>query len=191
MSATIEFIFDFGTPNAYLAYRALPSILARTGAKLIINPCLLGGIFKATGNQAPAVAFAGRQGQARIRDAGIAPLRREAPARQVPHEPAFPRQHAHADARAHRRPRRRPGSRLSRDGPSGPVGRGPEARRSAGSGAEDRRRRPRFRRACSRRLRRTGSSSSLPTTPRPPSRAACSGFRPFSLARKCSSARSG
>jgi len=63
MSATIEFIFDFGSPNAYLAYRALPAVLARTGAKLVINPCLLGGIFKATGNQAPAVAFAGVKGK--------------------------------------------------------------------------------------------------------------------------------
>jgi len=63
MSATIEFIFDFGSPNAYLAYRALPAVLARTGAKLIINPCLLGGIFKATGNQAPAVAFAAVKGK--------------------------------------------------------------------------------------------------------------------------------
>jgi 2-hydroxychromene-2-carboxylate isomerase len=57
MSATIAFIFDFGSPNAYLAYRALPPILERTGARLVINPCLLGGIFKATGNQSPAVAF--------------------------------------------------------------------------------------------------------------------------------------
>jgi 2-hydroxychromene-2-carboxylate isomerase len=58
MSATIEFIFDFASPNAYLAYRALPPILERTGARLMINPCLLGGIFKATGNVAPSVAFA-------------------------------------------------------------------------------------------------------------------------------------
>ncbi len=57
MSATIEFIFDFGSPNAYLAYRALPPILERTGARLVITPCLLGGIFKATGNQAPMIAF--------------------------------------------------------------------------------------------------------------------------------------
>jgi 2-hydroxychromene-2-carboxylate isomerase len=63
MGATIEFIFDFGSPNAYLAYRALPPILARTGAGLIINPCLLGGIFKATGNTAPAVAFAAVKGK--------------------------------------------------------------------------------------------------------------------------------
>ncbi len=63
MSATLEFIFDFGSPNAYLAYRALPPILERTGASLAINPCLLGGIFKATGNQAPIVAFAPVKGK--------------------------------------------------------------------------------------------------------------------------------
>jgi 2-hydroxychromene-2-carboxylate isomerase len=63
MSATIEFIFDFASPNAYLAYRALPLILARTGARLAINPCLLGGIFKATGNVAPMVAFAPIKGK--------------------------------------------------------------------------------------------------------------------------------
>jgi 2-hydroxychromene-2-carboxylate isomerase len=63
MSATIEFIFDFGSPNAYLAYRALPPILERTGARLMINPCLLGGVFKATGNVAPAVAFAPVKGK--------------------------------------------------------------------------------------------------------------------------------
>ena len=63
MSATIEFIFDFGSPNAYLAYRALPSVLERTGARLAINPCLLGGIFKATGNKAPSIAFAAIKGK--------------------------------------------------------------------------------------------------------------------------------
>ena len=63
MSATIEFIFDFGSPNAYLAYRALPPILERTGARLMINPCLLGGVFKATGNVAPTVAFAPIKGK--------------------------------------------------------------------------------------------------------------------------------
>jgi 2-hydroxychromene-2-carboxylate isomerase len=63
MSRTIEFIFDFGSPNAYLAYRALPPMLERTGAALIINPCLLGGIFKSTGNQAPTAAFANVKGK--------------------------------------------------------------------------------------------------------------------------------
>ena len=63
MGATIEFVFDFASPNAYLAYRALPPILERTGARLVINPCLLGGIFKATGNVAPGVAFAAVKGK--------------------------------------------------------------------------------------------------------------------------------
>jgi 2-hydroxychromene-2-carboxylate isomerase len=63
MSATIEFIFDFGSPNVYLAYRALPPILARTGARLVINPCLLGGVFKATGNASPVVKYAPIKGK--------------------------------------------------------------------------------------------------------------------------------
>jgi 2-hydroxychromene-2-carboxylate isomerase len=63
MGVTIEFIFDFGSPNAYLAYRALTPVLERTGAGLAINPCLLGGIFKATGNQAPSIAFAAIKGK--------------------------------------------------------------------------------------------------------------------------------
>lgn len=55
---TIDFIFDFASPNAYLAHKVLPGIAARTGARLNYMPCLLGGIFKATGNQAPMLAFA-------------------------------------------------------------------------------------------------------------------------------------
>jgi 2-hydroxychromene-2-carboxylate isomerase len=63
MQPAIEFIFDFGSPNAYLAYRALPPILERRAAKLDIVPCLLGGIFKATGNKAPFIAFAPIKGK--------------------------------------------------------------------------------------------------------------------------------
>ncbi len=59
----LEFIFDFASPNAYLAYHALGPILETTGAELVITPCLLGGIFKATGNQAPMVAFGGIKGK--------------------------------------------------------------------------------------------------------------------------------
>ena len=63
MQPTIEFLFDFGSPNVYLAYRALPPILERTGARLDMTPCLLGGIFKATNNQSPIVAFASVKGK--------------------------------------------------------------------------------------------------------------------------------
>ncbi len=54
-----EFLFDFGSPNAYLAHKVIPAIEARTGARFAYVPVLLGGVFKATGNQAPMLAFAG------------------------------------------------------------------------------------------------------------------------------------
>lgn len=57
MSKVLEFVFDFGSPNAYLSYQVLTPILDRTGATLEIVPCLLGGIFKATGNQPPMMAY--------------------------------------------------------------------------------------------------------------------------------------
>ncbi|WP_439101175.1 2-hydroxychromene-2-carboxylate isomerase [Congregibacter sp.] len=63
MSKELEFIFDFGSPNAYLSYKALPPLLERTQARLTVIPCLLGGIFKATGNQAPMLAFQGVKGK--------------------------------------------------------------------------------------------------------------------------------
>ncbi len=59
----IEFLFDFGSPNAYLAYKALPPLLERTGAQADYVPCLLGGIFKATGNQSPVFAHANVKGK--------------------------------------------------------------------------------------------------------------------------------
>ena len=69
MSATIEFIFDFGSPNAYLAYRALPPILERTGARLVINA--LPARRHLQGDREPGAGHRLRadQGQVRIRDA--------------------------------------------------------------------------------------------------------------------------
>lgn len=60
---TVELIFDFASPNAYFVLPVLRDIVARTGANLVITPCLLGGIFKATGNQAPMIAFAPVKGK--------------------------------------------------------------------------------------------------------------------------------
>ena len=57
MSKTVDFIFDFASPNAYFVHKLVPQIEARTGATFTYIPCLLGGIFKATGNQAPMIAF--------------------------------------------------------------------------------------------------------------------------------------
>ena len=63
MSKTIDFIFDFGSPNAYLALKVLPEIAARTHAQVNLIPCLLGGLFKLTGNQAPMTAFGSVKGK--------------------------------------------------------------------------------------------------------------------------------
>ena len=57
MTPNVEFLFDFGSPNAYLAHKVIPEIEKRTGAKFEYVPVLLGGLFKLTGNQAPMVAF--------------------------------------------------------------------------------------------------------------------------------------
>ncbi|WP_421861848.1 2-hydroxychromene-2-carboxylate isomerase [Parvibaculum sp.] len=59
MSKQVEFLFDFGSPNAYLASKAIPAIEQRTGATFKYVPVLLGGIFKATGNVSPAISEAG------------------------------------------------------------------------------------------------------------------------------------
>jgi 2-hydroxychromene-2-carboxylate isomerase len=55
----VEFHFDFGSPNAYLAHQVIPEIEARTGATFDYVPILLGGIFRLTGNRSPKEAFAG------------------------------------------------------------------------------------------------------------------------------------
>lgn len=55
----IDFIFDFASPNAYLCHKVIPGIEKRTGTNFNYIPCLLGGIFKLTNNQAPMLAFNG------------------------------------------------------------------------------------------------------------------------------------
>jgi 2-hydroxychromene-2-carboxylate isomerase len=54
-----EFLFDFGSPNAYLAHLVLPDLERRTGVPFAYLPILLGGVFKATGNASPAVTLRG------------------------------------------------------------------------------------------------------------------------------------
>lgn len=56
---TVEFLFDFGSLNAYLAHKVLPEIAARADAKFVYVPILLGGVFKLTGNRSPVEAFGG------------------------------------------------------------------------------------------------------------------------------------
>jgi 2-hydroxychromene-2-carboxylate isomerase len=53
-----EFLFDFGSPNAYLCHKVIPAIEARTGARFAYLPILLGGLFKLANNRSPVEAFA-------------------------------------------------------------------------------------------------------------------------------------
>ena len=55
MSRQVEFFFDFGSPTAYLAWTQLPRIAVECRAEIVWRPMLLGGVFKATGNQSPVV----------------------------------------------------------------------------------------------------------------------------------------
>jgi len=54
-----QFLFDFGSPNAFLSHEAIPAIEERIGVKFDYVPILLGGIFKATNNRSPIETFAG------------------------------------------------------------------------------------------------------------------------------------
>ncbi len=57
--AKVEFHFDFGSPNAYLAHLVIPDVERRTGVKFEYVPVLLGGVFKMTNNRSPAESMAG------------------------------------------------------------------------------------------------------------------------------------
>lgn len=55
MTKTVECFFDVGSPASYLAWTQLPELAERQQAQLIWKPMLLGGVFKATGNQSPVM----------------------------------------------------------------------------------------------------------------------------------------
>ena len=57
MAREIEFLFDFGGPNSWFVHRAIPAIEAKGKVKFRYVPVLLGGIFKATGNQPPLMTY--------------------------------------------------------------------------------------------------------------------------------------
>ncbi|MDP3737323.1 MAG: 2-hydroxychromene-2-carboxylate isomerase [Hyphomonadaceae bacterium] len=54
----VEFFYDFTSPTAYLAWARLPSIVERTGAKLVYRPMFLGGVMQTTGNRPPGMVAA-------------------------------------------------------------------------------------------------------------------------------------
>ena len=54
----VQFLFDFGSPNAYLSHKVIPGLESRTGASVEYVPILLGGLFKLSNNRSPVEAFA-------------------------------------------------------------------------------------------------------------------------------------
>ena len=85
MSKTVEFIFDVGSPTAYLAWTQLGAMCERTGAQLQLTPVLLGGIFKATGNNPPGAVPA--KGMYMMRDLARYAQRYQVPLTMNPHFP--------------------------------------------------------------------------------------------------------
>jgi 2-hydroxychromene-2-carboxylate isomerase len=87
MPGSIEFFFDYGSPYSYLANAVLPDLARRHGADLVYRPMLLGGVFKATGNQSPIY-----EAVVPKRAYGMATLRRTTTLCRVPFEqnPHFP-----------------------------------------------------------------------------------------------------
>jgi 2-hydroxychromene-2-carboxylate isomerase len=59
LSTNPQFMFDFGSPNAFLSHEAIPAIEKRASIKFEYVPILLGGIFKSTNNKSPAETLAG------------------------------------------------------------------------------------------------------------------------------------
>ena len=107
MNPKVEFHFDFGSPNAYLAAQVIPAIEKRTGVKFDYVPVLLGGIYKLTGNSSPADYLRGIKNKPehmRARDGALSP---PAQHHDIQVEPVLPCHHADADARGDRRAVRR------------------------------------------------------------------------------------
>ncbi len=85
MGQQVEFLFDVGSPAAYLAWSQLPALCQRNDADLLLTPMLLGGVFKAAGNNPPAAVPA--KGQYMLRDLGRFAQRYQVPLNFNPHFP--------------------------------------------------------------------------------------------------------
>ena len=85
MSRTLEFFFDVGSPASYLAWTQLDGIARETGATVIYQPMLLGGVFQATGNASPATVPA--KGAYIFRDFDRYARRYGVPLQRNPHFP--------------------------------------------------------------------------------------------------------
>jgi len=86
----VEFHFDFGSPNAYLAHLVIPQIEQRTGAKFDYVPVLLGGVFRLTGNRSPGESFAGIKNKLEYEHLEMARFIKRHGITRYRHNPFFP-----------------------------------------------------------------------------------------------------
>ncbi|MET0971144.1 MAG: 2-hydroxychromene-2-carboxylate isomerase [Tardiphaga sp.] len=90
MAPAPQFLFDFGSPNAYLSHLAIPAIERRAGVKFDYVPVLLGGIFKATNNRSPAETYAGIKNKREFHEIETARFVRRFDVRPYTMNPFFP-----------------------------------------------------------------------------------------------------
>ncbi len=90
MTQSIDFLYDFGSPNAYLSHCVIDQIEARTGAEFVYVPVLLGGIFKATNNVSPAVSLQGIRNKPEYTRLETARWLKRNPVKVYEHNPHFP-----------------------------------------------------------------------------------------------------
>ncbi|WP_425080639.1 2-hydroxychromene-2-carboxylate isomerase [Ruegeria arenilitoris] len=57
MAQHIDFVYDFCSPNAFLAFKTLPDLAGEHGVQVNNVPVLLSTVFKVTNNQSPFQAF--------------------------------------------------------------------------------------------------------------------------------------
>lgn len=86
----VEFLFDFGSPNAYLSHLVIPEIEKRTGATFVYLPVLLGGVFKLTNNRSPAESNAGIKNKPEYQRLETARFVRQHNITRYQHNPFFP-----------------------------------------------------------------------------------------------------
>jgi 2-hydroxychromene-2-carboxylate isomerase len=86
----VEFHFDFGSPNAYLAHLVIPEIEQRTGVTFNYVPVLLGGIFRLTGNRSPGESFAGIKNKLEYEQLETARFIKRHAITRYRHNPNFP-----------------------------------------------------------------------------------------------------
>jgi 2-hydroxychromene-2-carboxylate isomerase len=63
MNKTIELLFDFVSPNAYLIWQPLKALAKKHGAVINVTPVFLGGMHKLTGNAPPMIRDAQVKGK--------------------------------------------------------------------------------------------------------------------------------